>query len=68
YTPVTATCLKKALVLCWLLGRRGIASTLQIGVVRHNGVFAAHAWLEHNGQVVFGQQERDGFVPLVPAR
>lgn len=67
-TPVTATCLKKALVLSWLLRKRGIASTLQIGVAHHDGVFAAHAWLEHNGQVVLGQQERDGFAPLVPVR
>ena len=68
YTPVTATCLQKALVLSWLLGKRGIPSTLQIGVARNGDVLTAHAWLEYNGQVVFGQQEKDAFVLLVPAR
>jgi len=68
FTPVTATCLKQALVLSWLLKRRGIATTLHIGVARREGTLAAHAWLESNGQVLFGQAERDGFTPLVPAR
>ena len=68
YTPVTATCLKKALVLSWLLGKRGMTSILQIGVARHGDALTAHAWLEYNGQVVFGQQEREAFAPLVPAR
>jgi hypothetical protein len=68
YAPITATCLKQALVLSWLLGRQGIATTLQIGIARREGVLTAHAWLERNGQVVFGQPERDRFAPLVPAR
>jgi len=68
YTPVTATCLKKALVLSWLLGRRGIASTLQIGVARHGGALTAHAWLEQQGRVIFGLPECEGHRPLVPIR
>lgn len=68
FTPVNATCLKKALVLCRLLGRRGIASTLQIGVARCEGNLAAHAWLESGGQVVFGEREMNAFSPLVSAR
>ena len=68
YIPLSATCLKQALVLSWLLKRRGVATTLQIGVAHREGAFTAHAWLEYNGQVVFRQQERDGFAPLVPVR
>lgn len=68
FTPVTAMCLKKALVLSWLLGRRGMASTLQIGVARHGGVITAHAWLERQGQVLFGLPECEGHRPLAPIR
>ena len=68
FTPVTATCLKKALVLSWLLGRQGIASTLQIGVARHGDALTAHAWLEQQGQVLFGLPECEGYRPLVPIR
>jgi hypothetical protein len=67
FTPVTATCLKQALVLSWLLGRRGIAATLHIGVARNAETLAAHAWLENNGQVIFGRSEQDGFTTLVSA-
>jgi hypothetical protein len=67
YSPVTATCLKQALVLSWLLGRQGIAVTLHIGVARSAETLAAHAWLENNGQVIFGQTEQDGFTTLVSA-
>jgi len=68
YTPVTATCLKQALVLSWLLERRGIASTLQIGVARHGDTFTAHAWLERQGQVIIGLPGCEGHRPLVPIR
>lgn len=67
YAPVKATCLKQALVLSWLLGRRGIATTLRIGVTRGGGSFEAHAWLEQDGQVVHGPGGRE-YAPLYPAR
>ncbi len=67
YNPVAATCLKQALVLSWLLGRRGLAVTLHIGVARNAETLAAHAWLENNGHVIFGQPEQDGFTTLVSA-
>ncbi len=40
------TCLRRALCLRWLLGRRGIPSRLRIGVQRDGGPLEAHAWLE----------------------
>lgn len=66
YAPVNVTCLKKALVLSWLLGRRGIATTLRIGVARQEGDLTAHAWLELNGQVILGLPGSHGYAPLFP--
>lgn len=66
YAPVNVTCLKKALVLSWLLGRRGIATRLRIGVVREEAGLKAHAWLEREGQVVADQAGAHGYEPLFP--
>ena len=45
----TPTCLEKSLVLWWLLGRHGIASSLRIGTRKTGGKFEAHAWVECEG-------------------
>lgn len=45
-------CLPQALCLRWLLGRRGIASILRIGVLRGHGRLLAHAWVEWEGRPV----------------
>ena len=66
YTPVTATCLKKALVLSWLLGRRGTRTELRIGVARHEGRLKAHAWLDYDGRVILGHQEHEQYETLLP--
>ncbi len=65
YNLVTATCLKQALVLSWILGKQGVDTKLQIGVSRDQGAFSAHAWLERDGQVILGQTERDIYQPLL---
>jgi hypothetical protein len=62
-----ATCLTQALATQWLLRRRGLLSTLQIGVGRdpRSGAFRAHAWVEHAGRVVIGDHgELDEYAPL----
>jgi Transglutaminase-like superfamily len=41
------TCLEESLALWWLLGRRGIAAELRIGVRKTGEKFEAHAWVEH---------------------
>lgn len=46
--PVDARCLVTSLVLTRMLARRGIETTLVLGV-RNTPSFAAHAWIEHNG-------------------
>lgn len=46
--PADSRCLVRALVLFDLLARRGIHSSLVIGV-RSEPVFGAHAWVEYRG-------------------
>ncbi|HEX4601145.1 MAG TPA: lasso peptide biosynthesis B2 protein [Gemmatimonadales bacterium] len=50
-----ATCLIQALSAQTLLARHGHAARLRIGVARANGGIAAHAWLERDGQPLFGE-------------
>lgn len=58
--PMDAKCLVRSLVLTTLLARRGIESTLVIGV-RPDDEFAAHAWVESNGRAVL---PREGYARL----
>lgn len=67
HVPLNATCLKQALVLAWILGRRGVPTELRIGVARRPGALAAHAWLEREGRVIFGSAATGGYEPLYPA-
>ncbi|MBW4418213.1 MAG: lasso peptide biosynthesis B2 protein [Myxacorys californica WJT36-NPBG1] len=52
YTPRWANCLKRSLILWYLLHRQGIETDLRIGVRRCNGEFQAHAWVEYQGSVL----------------
>lgn len=54
YVPA-ATCLTQALAAEILLTRRGYAPELRIGVLRKEGKFKAHAWVECAGKVVIGE-------------
>jgi hypothetical protein len=49
--PTDSRCLMRSLVLTRLLTRRGIESTLVIGVSTGDR-FEAHAWVEHEGAVL----------------
>ncbi len=54
-SPWRTTCLRQALGLWFLLARRGIATELRLGVEKSvEGDLAAHAWVEHDGQVLIG--------------
>jgi hypothetical protein len=46
--PTDSRCLVRSLVLTRVLSRRGVASTLVIGV-RRGDELQAHAWVEHKG-------------------
>jgi hypothetical protein len=61
----SATCLARALTLQALLSRKGIPSSLALGVAQGNesGIIA-HAWVEVDGIVIIGGEERDRFTRL----
>ncbi|MCA9883742.1 MAG: lasso peptide biosynthesis B2 protein [Anaerolineae bacterium] len=53
-----AKCLAKALSTYRMLARRGIMVPIKIGVTRDTaGLFAAHAWIEYQGNVIIGDLE-----------
>jgi hypothetical protein len=58
HIPGVSTCLVQALAAQVLLGRRGHAACLRIGVERttERG-FLAHAWVESQGKAVVGGEE-----------
>jgi hypothetical protein len=65
YVPA-ATCLAQALTLQALLSHEGIHSDLAIGVARDDATrITAHAWLEIDGTVIIGGQERDRYTKLM---
>lgn len=51
---LSATCLRQALLVDWLLHRRGLNPILQLGVRKRDDKFDAHAWVELEG-VALGQ-------------
>jgi len=65
YCPVRTSCLKEALVLSRLLARRGVPTTLRIGVGRQAEAFTAHAWLEQEGRVILGDRDIDAYSRLI---
>ncbi|MEZ5645277.1 MAG: lasso peptide biosynthesis B2 protein [Burkholderiaceae bacterium] len=52
--PISATCLRQALVVRAWLRRRGLDARLKIGVKMPDGQLDAHAWVEVDG-VALGQ-------------
>lgn len=46
---LAATCLRQALLVHWLLRRRGLEPELKLGVRKLDGNFDAHAWVELGG-------------------
>jgi hypothetical protein len=46
---IAATCLRQALMLYWLLRRRGLDPQLKLGVRREGVALDAHAWIEIEG-------------------
>lgn len=50
YSPFSANCLQRSVVLWWFLRRRGLSGELRIGVRRDEaGSLDFHAWVEHEG-------------------
>jgi hypothetical protein len=59
-----ATCLSSALALQRLLSANGHTSELHIGVARDEGKIAAHAWVEQEGRILIGEDERRVYTRL----
>lgn len=69
--PAAGRCLIEALSGYVLLGRRGVATDLRIGVARDpDGTFTAHAWLEKGDFVVLGHlgTELERYAPFPALR
>lgn len=66
YVP-RATCLVQALATQILLGRRGYAGQVHIGVALNGkSGFRAHAWVESQGEILIGgSEELDGYAPML---
>jgi hypothetical protein len=65
HTPLAGNCLSKALVAKYLLSRRGIASTLYLGVaLKTRSELEAHAWLRCGPIYVTGEAGRRHFNTL----
>lgn len=55
-TPLKINCLPQAIVGNLILSKKGFQVTLKIGVYKNiDNILIAHAWLEHNGEVILGQ-------------
>jgi Transglutaminase-like superfamily len=53
-----ATCLVQALAAQVLLARHGHVAELRIGMARATEGIEAHAWLERDGEPIFGEPDR----------
>jgi len=64
-TPFAHTCLHRSLALQRMLARRGVVTTLRVGIGRKPNLFPGHAWLERDGVVVNDDAEVVArYVPL----
>ena len=60
-----AKCLAQSMAAQILLGRHGIPSQMKVGVARKGAdQLRAHAWLEQDGHVVFGESSSDVYTAL----
>jgi len=59
-----ATCLTRALAGRWMLERRGIPTTLEIGVAKSEMSVDGHAWIRARGRVVLGGEGLDRYAVL----
>lgn len=56
WSPFSTSCLRQALLVHWLLRKRGLAPELKLGVRKHGGGLDAHAWVVLQGAAL-GQFE-----------
>ncbi len=68
YAPGRSSCLRQAAALAWLLRRRGVATSLRIGVAREGDNLLAHSWLQSQEGELFGLSDNDKYAPLSSPR
>lgn len=61
-----ATCLAQALTAWMMLERRRTPAVVRIGASRRGDQLAAHAWLEHAGRIVLGEDQARRQVEFPP--
>ncbi len=54
-------CLVNALALHWMLTRRGIQSSIHLGVSKKDSELTAHAWIESDGTPLIGAELKSQF-------
>src|SRR4029079_10626244 len=71
-SPVSMTCLVRALAADAILRRHGFASQLRIGVRHHDGASSrpldSHAWVECDDRIVIGQLDDLGDYTVLSSR
>ena len=61
-----ASCLTQALALRELMARAGHAADLRIGVGKDANGLVSHAWLEHKGEILIGDNgDLDRYSPML---
>lgn len=68
HVPWRTTCLVRAIAGALLLRRRGIATTIRLGVNRGDNGLAAHAWLLVGDTIVLGGTISSDYQPLADLR
>lgn len=65
YSPWRVTCFAKGIAAKYLLKRKGIASTLYLGIAK-DGVnkLTAHAWLRCGSVIITGKEEMNRFTTI----
>ena len=64
YAPGKSSCLRQTAALAWLLRRRGVATSVRIGVAREEGRLMAHSWLETGDGELIGLSGTDKYASL----
>lgn len=61
HAPLAFVCFPQCLAASWLLRLRGYRSRLHYGVARTAGKLETHTWLECEGRILLGGEERHRF-------
>ncbi len=64
YAPGRSSCLRQSATLAWLLRRRGVRTSLRIGVAKEGDNIVAHSWIESEEGELFGLCDRDKYALL----